>query len=78
MAENRWNFAAAVPVEDLAYTTGIRLPDGDWNTVAGLVMGLSGRLPAFGDVVTTGKLRLRVAGLRGRRITRVEVTRTDG
>lgn len=78
VAENRWNFAAAVPVEDLAYTTGIRLPDGDWNTVAGLVMGLSGRLPAFGDVVTTGKLRLRVAGLRGRRITRVEVTRTDG
>jgi CBS domain containing-hemolysin-like protein len=72
---NQWSFAAAVPVEDLAYTTGVELPDGDWNTVAGLVMGLSGRLPSFGDVVETDRLRLRVAGLRGRRMTRVEVTR---
>jgi CBS domain containing-hemolysin-like protein len=75
LGPNQWNFAAAVPIEDLAYTTGVDLPDGDWNTVAGFVMGLSGRLPSFGDVVETGRLRLRVVGLRGRRMTRVEVTR---
>ncbi len=77
LGEGRWSFAASVPVEDLAYTTGAKLPDGDWNTVAGLVMALAGTLPQLGDVVETDGLRLRVAGLRGRRITRVEVTIRD-
>lgn len=77
LEEGRWSFAASVPVEDLAYTTGAELPSGDWNTVAGLVLALAGTLPRLGDVVQTGGLRLRVAGLRGRRITRVEVTIRD-
>lgn len=72
--DGRWSFAASVPVEDLEYVTDAKLPAGDWNTVAGLVMGLAGHLPSFGDSVETEGLRLRVIGLRGRRITRVEVT----
>ena len=40
-----------VPVEDLAYTTGARLPAGDWNTVAGLV--LAGSLGTW-NVLRTG------------------------
>ncbi len=55
--------------------TGATLPTGDWNTVAGLVMALAGALPELGDTVHTDGLDLRVAGLRGRRITRVEVSR---
>lgn len=73
--DGRWSFAASVPAEDLAYVTGATLPTGDWNTVAGLVMALAGALPELGDTVHTDGLDLRVAGLRGRRITRVEVSR---
>ena len=74
IGEGRWRVDAALPVEDLARATGSVLPQGDWNTVAGLVMGLAGHVPELGDVVETSSLRLRVDSLRGRRITRVEVT----
>jgi putative hemolysin len=75
VGEGRWSVAAWVPVEDLAYETGASLPEGDWNTVAGLVLALAGALPELGETVYTDGLELRVAGLRGRRITRVEVRR---
>ncbi len=74
LAPGRWSVDAGLPVEDLEVITGARPPEGDWNTVAGLVLGLAGHVPALGDVVETDVLRLRVAGLRRRRITRVEVT----
>ncbi len=74
LAPGRWSVDAGLPVEDLEVITGARPPDGDWNTVAGLVLGLAGHVPALGQVVETKALSLRVAGLRRRRITRVEVT----
>ena len=40
-------------------------------------MALAGTLPALGDTVRTDGLELRVAGLRGRRITRVEVRQAE-
>jgi putative hemolysin len=75
ISPGQWNVDAATPVEDLAAATGEVLPDGDWNTVAGLIMGLAGHVPVFGDQVDTEGLRLRVVGQRGRRITLVEVMR---
>lgn len=71
----RWSVDAAMPVEDLADETGETLPEGDWNTVAGLVMALAGHIPEVGDVVETSTLELRVAAQEGRRITRVDVSR---
>ena len=70
----RWRVDGALPVEDLAELVGEELPEGDWNTVAGLMMGLAGTLLEQGDEVETPEHRFRVAGMRGRRITRVEVS----
>ena len=70
-----WSVDAATTVADVSAATGLPLPAGEWNTVAGLVLGLMGRLPSLGEEVETDGIRLRVAGLRGRRITRVEVVR---
>jgi putative hemolysin len=53
----------------------IDLPEGEWNTVAGLVFTLAGRVPLVGDEVSVSDHVFRVVATRRRRITRVEVTR---
>ncbi len=74
----RWMVDAAVPVEDLEALVG-PVPEGPWNTVGGLAMGLAGRVLDVGDVVDADGFSLRVAEARGRRILRLEVTsRPDG
>jgi CBS domain containing-hemolysin-like protein len=69
-----WSVAGSLPVEDLADLLGTEIDDSDWNTAAGVVLGTLGRIPQLGDEVTFADHRLRVTGLRSRRITRLEVT----
>lgn len=78
LGEGKWSLDATLPVEDLELVTGERAPAGSWNTVGGLVIGLSGELPDVGQEVETHGLRIRVTGVRRRRITRVAVTAKAG
>ncbi|AXI77930.1 hemolysin family protein [Peterkaempfera bronchialis] len=60
---------------DFAEETGVELPDGPYETVAGYLVAALGRLPVVGDqVVTEDGFRLSVAALDGRRVDRVRVT----
>ena len=70
----RFWFDGLTPVEDIVGVLGSDLPMGDWNTVAGLFMGLSGSVARVGDTVQVPDATLRVKAMRGRRITRVEIT----
>lgn len=76
IGEHRWSVDARLPVEDLEGLVGEPLPEGEWNTAAGLVMGVLGRMPRTGDAVDLGEHRLTVTALRRRRIVRVAVERT--
>jgi CBS domain containing-hemolysin-like protein len=78
LGDGRWVIDGALPVEDLAEIVDEEIDDADWNTAAGLVLGLLGRLPRVGDQVIFAGHALRVVGVRGRRITRLEVTRAAG
>ncbi len=49
------------------------LPEGDWDTVAGLVFSLLGRIAVVGDEVEVPGYRLLVDKVQGRRINRVRV-----
>lgn len=73
LASGGWRVDGGLPVEDLSELIGEELPEGDWNTVAGLMMGLSGTVLEMDDEVEASGYRLRVAAMRGRRITRIEV-----
>jgi putative hemolysin len=64
-------------IEDFAEETGIELPDGPYETVAGYILKVLGNLPAVGDEVEAGGARLRVTSLDGRRVDRVRVTRVE-
>ncbi len=64
---------AGLTIEDFAEETGIVLPDGDYETVAGYVLARLGRVAEVGDEVTLDGALLRVLAVEGRRLTEVEV-----
>lgn len=71
--DEQWMVSGAVPVEDLTAELDILIPEGEWNTVAGMMLGLSGQVLGPGSVVVVDEHRFRVESVRGRRITQVSV-----
>lgn len=76
--EATWSVSGRLPVEDLKDEIGVEIVEGDWNTAAGLVIGLLGRFAHVGDTVALGEHRLRVTAVRRRRIHRIQVVHTAG
>jgi CBS domain containing-hemolysin-like protein len=72
-----WDVDGRLAVDELAGVTGIDLPDEDWDTVAGLVMGLAERVPEEGEQFDFGPLRLTVTRMQGRRVSDVSVSVTE-
>ncbi|MCH7582552.1 MAG: HlyC/CorC family transporter [Acidobacteria bacterium] len=69
-----WDVDARLSVDDLVKATGVELPDEEWDTVGGLVLGLAERIPEEGEVFTHEQLILRVSRMQGRRVSEVNVT----
>lgn len=61
-------------LDEFAEQTGVTLPEGPYETVAGYVVSQLGRLPQVGDRVTTTEHCLEVVELDGRRVARVNVS----
>jgi CBS domain containing-hemolysin-like protein len=59
--------------DELAVATGVELPDGPWETVAGYVLAELGKLPTPGDRLVTSSGTFRVSAMDGYRITEVEL-----
>ena len=62
-------------LDDFAEATGIALPEGPYETVAGYVIAMLGRVPDVDDECEVDGHRLRVVEMDGRRIARIRVTR---
>lgn len=60
-------------VRELSERLGAQLPKGEWTTVAGLVIGLIGKVPRPGEEATAAGFRFRVVSATGRRVRKVEV-----
>ncbi|HSJ82576.1 MAG TPA: hemolysin family protein [Acidimicrobiia bacterium] len=73
-ADGGWDVDARLPVDELAEIVGVDLPDEDWDTVAGLVMGLAERVPDEGEQFSQGPLTLTVTRMQGRRVAEVSVS----
>jgi putative hemolysin len=61
-------------LEDFADRTGLELPEGPYETVAGFVINELGRLPGSGESVDALGHRFTVTELDGRRIAKVRLT----
>jgi putative hemolysin len=61
-------------LDDFTEVTGLRLPEGPYETVAGYVLAELGRLPEVGDTIDVEGRTLTVLELDGRRIARLSVS----
>jgi putative hemolysin len=61
-------------LDEFEEQTGVELPEGPYETVAGYVMNALGHVPKTGEAVEGPGVRLKVTALDGRRIERVRVT----
>jgi len=66
-----------MPIDQLNHLVGAELPEGDWDTVGGLIFDSLGRVPEVGEAMESGGVRLVVEAMEGRRITRVRLTRPE-
>jgi len=71
--EDGWAVDARLPVDDLEKVTGINLPDEEWDTVGGLVLGMAERIPEEGEVFSAAGLDMRVTRMQGRRVSLVHI-----
>jgi magnesium and cobalt transporter len=54
---------------------GAEFPEGDWDTIGGLMFHLLGHVPSEGESTTEGEFRLRAEQVKGRRIGMVRIER---
>ncbi|MGH3889661.1 MAG: hemolysin family protein [Pseudonocardiaceae bacterium] len=76
LGEQRWIISGLLRVDEVADAVGLALPEGDYETVAGLVLERLGRIPDVGDEVELDGWRLTVIRMDRRRIADLRLTRT--
>ena len=65
---------ARLAVEELSELVGVDLPNEEWDTVGGLVLGLAGRVPREAEAFEVEGVILTATRVQGRRIAQVNVT----
>jgi CBS domain containing-hemolysin-like protein len=73
--EDRLRVNARLPVDELNELLDVELPNTEWDTVGGLVMGILGRVPAVGEQVEFEGLRFTAERVQGRRIGKILIER---
>jgi putative hemolysin len=73
IAANRFIVDGKTDIGRLNEKLGINLPEDEFETVGGFVLGLFGRLPAEGDQIRYGNLMFTVLRLRKNRIARIRM-----
>jgi putative hemolysin len=66
----------SVNVDDLNEDHGLELPEGDWDSLGGLVYATLGRVPEVGDDLSIEGYQLKVERMDARRIAQVRIQRT--
>ena len=68
---------ARMNIDDLNDLLDVALPEGDWDSVGGLLIALLGHVPAEGESADVDGHQLRAERVNGRRIGRVIITPTS-
>ncbi len=69
-----WDLSGLLRVDEVTEATGFTAPDGDYETLGGVVLAHLGRIPAVGDAVQTEGWSLHVLAMDGRRVAEVRLT----
>ena len=71
--ENTIRVDAKLPIDDVNELLEVELPHEEWDTVGGLVFGLTGRVPIPGETVRYDSLEFVTERVSGRRIQKVVI-----
>jgi CBS domain containing-hemolysin-like protein len=66
---------ARMSIDEVNELLGAELPEGDWDTVGGLVFSLLGHVPTEGETARLNGFQLTAERVQGRRIGRVRISR---
>jgi putative hemolysin len=70
--DGSWLLSGSMPADEMAERLGIVLPESrKYDTLAGFILGATGKLPAVGEVVPIADWNFEVVDLDGRRIDKV-------
>ena len=79
--DGSWLIDGSTPVEDLKALLSVEVfpgeEEGEYRTIAGLIMYVLDRIPSTGDYVEIGALRYEVVDMDGKRVDKVLVRRTS-
>ncbi len=78
LSPGRWRVDARASLVEVEEVLGVELPAGDWTTVGGLVIGLTGHIAKAGETLRIDGLQARVTAATRRRVREVEIERTAG
>jgi CBS domain containing-hemolysin-like protein len=73
-----WMVSGQLRADEISEITGFHMPEGDYETVAGLVLERLGRIPVTGDTVDVEGWRLTVTTMDRHRIAELSVHRLAG
>lgn len=74
--QQSWIISGLLRADEVADAVGFVMPEGDYETVAGLVLERLGRIPTVGDEIELGGWQLTVTRMDRRRVAELRLTRT--
>jgi CBS domain containing-hemolysin-like protein len=77
LGDDRWLVPGDLRLHEIERETDLVLPEGPYDTVAGLVMERLGRVPVVGDRVRVSGVEVRVVAMEHRRVVTVEMQIVD-
>lgn len=78
LGRDSWMVSGLLRGDELAEATGFRMPDGDYETLAGLVLVRLGRIPEVNDEVKVDGWRITVMRMDRHRVAELRVARIAG
>ena len=75
LSDDELSVDARLPIDELGELLDVDFPEGDYDTVGGLLLDLLGHVPAEGESVDFDGYRLTAEKVMGRRIGRVRISR---
>jgi putative hemolysin len=74
----QYRVSSKMPVDEVNELLGAELPNGDWDSIGGLVLAVAGHVPTEGETVEVDGHLLVAENVQGRRVGTVRVMRLDG
>lgn len=77
LSDGRIRVKARLSIDEVNEILGVELPEGDWDTIGGLMFHLLGHVPFEGESVVSDGFKFRAGRVEGRRIGVVTIERMD-